>query len=374
LGNGTTGGPDGESGYDTPQEVTGITDAVSVSNDPLSYCAVLSSGGVDCWGQNIDGGLGNGTTGGPDGDDGYDTPQAVTGITDAVSVGGDNYGNFNSYCTLLSSGRMDCWGDNAYGELGNGTTGGPDGESGYDTPQAVTGITDAVSVGVDGVGYCAVLSSGGLDCWGYNAYGELGNGTINGPDGDSGYDTPQVVTGITDAVSVSGDNDATYNSYCAVLSSGGVDCWGYNYNGQSGNGTTGGPDSCAGGDYCYDTPQAVTGITDAVSVVGDDSAGYCAVLSSGGVDCWGANGAGELGNGTINGPDADGYDTPQAVTGITDAVSLGSSNEPFSSCVVLSSREVDCWGINSYGQLGNGTTGGPDGVYGYDTPQAVLAS
>ena len=50
------------------------------------YCALLSTGGVDCWGDNLDGELGNGTTGGPDGEDGYDTPQAVTGITNAVSV------------------------------------------------------------------------------------------------------------------------------------------------------------------------------------------------------------------------------------------------------------------------------------------------
>jgi alpha-tubulin suppressor-like RCC1 family protein len=93
---------------------------------------------------------------------------------------------------------VDCWGWNVDGELGNGTTGGPDGEQGYDTPQAVTGITDAVSVTYGYYGYCAVLSTGGVDCWGYNVDGELGNGTTGGPDegGDveeRGYDTPQAV-------------------------------------------------------------------------------------------------------------------------------------------------------------------------------------
>jgi alpha-tubulin suppressor-like RCC1 family protein len=292
LGNGTTGGPDGEDGYDTPQPVSSITDAVSVTiTDAVSvtsdgsgggYCAVLSTGSVDCWGD----------------EDYGDTARPISGITDAVSVASDGDG----YCAMLSTGGVDCWGVNFYGELGNGTTGGPD-DGGYDTPQPVSGITDAVSVASDDLGYCAVLWTGGVDCWGYNDGGQLGNGTTGGPDGEYGYDTPQPVSGITDAVSVTTDG-----GYCAVLSTGGVDCWGSNDGGELGNGTTGGPD----GEYGYDTPQPVSGITDAVSVASDDL-GYCAVLSTGGVDCWGYNYYGELGNGTIGGPDDGGYDTPQPV-------------------------------------------------------------
>ena len=369
VGNGTIGGPDGEGGYDTPQAVSGITNAVSVTgDDDDGYCALLSTGGVDCWGYNPDGELGNGTIGGPDGEGGYDTPQAVSGITNAVSVtGGDDEGY--GYCALLSTGGVDCWGYNGDGELGNGTIGGPDGEGGYDTPQAVSGITNAVSVtgGDDeGYGYCALLSTGGVDCWGYNGDGEVGNGTIGGPDGEGGYDTPQAVSGITNAVSVTGGDDEGYG-YCALLSTGGVDCWGYNGDGEVGNGTIGGPDGEGG----YDTPQAVTGITDAASVTGDDD-GYCALLSTGGVDCWGYNPDGELGNGTTGGPDGeDGYDTPQAVTGITDAVSVTGDDEGGGYCALLSTGGVDCWGYNPDGELGNGTTGGPDGEDGYDTPQAV---
>ncbi len=100
-----------------------------------------------------------------------------------------NYG----FCAVLSTGAVDCWGYNYYGELGNGTTGGPDGTG---TPQAVTSLSDAVSVSssnnIDG-GYCAQLSSGRVDCWGYNANGELGNGTTGGPDGKGGYDTSHPV-------------------------------------------------------------------------------------------------------------------------------------------------------------------------------------
>ena len=179
------------------------------------------------------------------------------------------------------------------------------------TPPPLSPVTDATSLASDGEGdgYCAVLSSGGVDCWGYNDAGQVGNGTIGGPGGVSGYDTAQVVTGVTDAVSIASSVNA--DSYCALLSTGGVDCWGANGAGELGNGRFGGPDSCDGGDYCFDTAQPVTGITDAVSVTSGANAGYCALRSTGGVDCWGDNQFGELGDGTVDGPDgAIGYDTP----------------------------------------------------------------
>ncbi len=378
LGNGTTGGPDcNGSCYDTPQAVTGITTAISVTSVSsvdlaAGYCAVLSTGGVDCWGDNTDGQLGNGTTGGPDCNGScYDTPQPVTGITNAALLTNDADGED---CAVLLTGSVDCWGDNVWGQLGDGTTGGPDGVSpfaGYDTPQAVSGITDAVSIAGDvGSSTCAVLSTAGVDCWGANS-GQLGNGTVGGPDGENGYDTPQAVSGIADAASVTSDADG---EYCAVLTTGGVDCWGYNGDGELGNGTIGGPD----GEDGYDTPQAVNGITDALSVTSYDVVteyndfGYCAVLSTGEVHCWGGNSTGEIGNGTIGGPDhEDGYDTPQVVAGVTGATSATTdASGNFGNCAVLMAGGMDCWGYNGDDELGSGTVSGPD-KDGDDTPQAV---
>ena len=382
LGNGTIGGPDGVGGYDTPQAVTGITDAASIYNNDNyinddGYCALLSTGGVDCWGDNSFGELGNGTIGGPDGANGYDTPQAVTGISNAVSLASDGSddGYGDGYCAVLSTGAVDCWGTNERGQLGIGAIDGPDGNEGYDTPQVVVGLTGAVSIsgagGDDstGDGYCALLSSGGVDCWGDNLSDTVGNGMSGGPDGVGGYDSPQAVSGLTTAVSLSTDD----SSYCAVLSNGGVDCWGNDYEGSLGGGVLGN-----GATGNADSPQAVSGITDAVSVSSDHDWGYCAVLSTGGVDCWGDNEFGQLGNGTIGGPGGEqtdpGYDTPQTVSSITDATSVFPAGSSY--CAVLATGGVDCWGANTNGELGNGTVGGPDGppdnYTGYDTPQMVV--
>ncbi|HUD16414.1 MAG TPA: hypothetical protein VMQ59_04090, partial [Acidimicrobiales bacterium] len=96
---------------------------------------------------------------------------------------------------VLATGGVDCWGWDDYAQLGNGTTAGPDGENGYDTPQAVIDMTNAVSVITQiEAGNCAVLSTSGMACWGYNYLGELGNGSTGGPDGIGGYDTPQTVS------------------------------------------------------------------------------------------------------------------------------------------------------------------------------------
>ena len=380
IGNRTFNGPDGTggAGYDTPQTVTGITDATFIASDSdHSYSALLSTRRVVCWGYVGAGQLGNGAT--PHGWDGYNTPQTVKGITDAVSVYGDGLGQ-GDYCAILSTGGVDCWGDNGNGELGNGTIGGPL-SGGYDTPQAVIHLTHAVSVVSDDSyqgGRCALLSTGGVECWGDNLLGEVGNGTTGGPDGRDGadYDTPQAVVGITNAVSVTGElagssEGASLGGYCAVLSTGRVVCWGDNRDGEMGKGTRNGPDGQDGQDYGYDTPQAVANITNAVSVTseGDD---YCAVLSTGGVECWGDNAGGKLGNGTTGGLDGGGsYDTPRPVTGITNATSVA-SGPAISACALLVTHRVDCWGDDAFGELGNGTTGGPDGGQGYDTPQAVV--
>jgi alpha-tubulin suppressor-like RCC1 family protein len=207
-------------------------------------------------------------------------------------------------------------------------------------------LTNVVSVAGDSASasYCAVLSTGKVECWGYNGDGQLADGTTaNSP-------VPVAALGITDAKAVASDTDG--GSFCAVLSTGHLDCWGYNGYGELGNGNTTTP---------YTVPQSVKNITTATAVIGGDY-GFCARLSTGHLDCWGYNGDGELGNGTVT-TDSD---VPVAVHVITDATTLISGYYNF--CARLSTSHLDCWGSNTSGELGDGSTAGYS-----DVPVAVLA-
>ena len=358
-----------------PVQVSGLAHVASVVGIGFQngYCALLQSGGVECWGDNSWGQIGNGVTGGPGcGGTCFDTPQTVTGISNAISISA----TFYSYCALLRTGSVDCWGSNSEGEIGNGSGSFPGGCGPgpcFNTPQQVVSISTATSVTSGGEGFCALLSSGAIKCWGNNGLGELGNGTLNGPDCGNGCNqTPQDVIGITDASAVVSDWDY---GYCALLKSGGIECWGNDQTGQMGNGTgSSGTPGCGSvnaalAPYCFDTPQSVSGISTATSVapsgggVGDaygDGNAYCAVLTSGSVECWGDNHRGIIGNGTVGGPGCGGtcYTAPQQVSNITTATSVSSDGQGF--CAFLTDWTLSCWGVNDSGQVGNGVAGGPD--------------
>ena len=269
----------------------------------------------------------------------FTTPVAVSGIGNATEV---SAGGFHT-CALLSGGSVDCWGYNKYGELGDGGT------KESTTPVAVSGISNAIEVSGGDFHTCALLSGGKIDCWGENAFGQLGNGTYQNSS------TPVAVSGISTATSVTAGNLGT----CATLSGGKVDCWGYGEFGELGDGKT----------ENSPTPVAVSGISTATSVaaVGDFHA--CAVLSGGKIDCWGDNEDGELGNGTT-----ENSSIPVAVSGITTGAEVAAG--AFHSCARLSGKSLDCWGENYFGELGDGTTENssiPVAVSGITTAAGITA-
>jgi alpha-tubulin suppressor-like RCC1 family protein len=161
LGDGITGGS--EEVQSTPGEVKGIRKATQVSAAGYDTCALLSSGHIDCWGENSAGQLGNGSE-----STDQDAPVEVKGVVDGTQIStGVDYS-----CALLSSAAIDCWGWNYDGELGDGTT------TSSSTPVEVHDISDATSVAAGTADTCARLSSSTVDCWGEGYYGQLGDGVL----------------------------------------------------------------------------------------------------------------------------------------------------------------------------------------------------
>jgi alpha-tubulin suppressor-like RCC1 family protein len=154
----------------TPVSVTGISGAVAIGTGGWSVtgdtqaCALLSGGTIKCWGGNGGGALGSGTR------VRYSpTPVSVKGISTAKAVSTGGAGG----CALLSGGTIKCWGYNAEGQLGNG---GKPYIQFSSTPVSVKGISTAKAVSTGSRGSCALLAGGTIKCWGDNRYGELGNG------------------------------------------------------------------------------------------------------------------------------------------------------------------------------------------------------
>ena len=254
----------------TPVDVLGLTSGVaSVSAGYSHTCAVTTAGGLKCWGLDSNGQLGNDTalTNQP-------TPVAVLGLTSgvaSVSAGGTHT------CAMTTTGGATCWGADIYGQLGNDVA-----LTNKPTPVTVLGLASGVaSVSAGYFHTCAVTTTGGVKCWGYDAQGQLGNDVAltNQP-------TPVEVLGLTSGVAslVAGSNHT-----CAVTTTGGVKCWGYDAQGQLGNDValTNQP-----------TPVEVLGLTSGVSLVSAGGAHTCAITTAGGVKCWGYDIFGQLGNDT----------------------------------------------------------------------------
>jgi alpha-tubulin suppressor-like RCC1 family protein len=222
-----------------------------------------------------------------------------------------------------------CWGFNGInGQLGDGTT------EDRPTPANVAGLGGRiVSIAVGYFHACALTASGGVKCWGSNAYGQLGNGTALHPEQHTAVDA----AGLSGVVGISAGDNHT----CAVTRQGGVKCWGENSAGQLGDGTT----------QRRLTPVDVVGLDSRAMMVSAGSAYTCAVTTAGAAKCWGDNREGNLGNGTTQARQL----TPMDISGLNGGI-LQIAAGAGSTCALSTSGGAKCWGLNIFGRLGDGTT------------------
>jgi alpha-tubulin suppressor-like RCC1 family protein len=278
LGDGTT------ADHTTPAAVPGLGSVTDIGTGYSHSCAVVS-GGVKCWGDNTFGQLGNGST------TDHTSPIDVFGLTSGVvAVAAGQYFN----CALTTGGGVKCWGDNVYGQLGDGST------MQRIQPVDVTGLSSGVMAiaASEGGHTCALLDTGAVKCWGNNEYGQLGeNRACPTP-----CTSPVDVTGLSSGVS---EITVGYFSTCALLS-GSMKCWGNNQFGQVG-------DNQVCGVLCG-TPVDVSGLPAGVTTITAGARHTCARTASA-IYCWGDNFEGQVGD---NGECGTACLVPVAVTGAAD--------------------------------------------------------
>lgn len=308
-----------------PVAVLGLNSVRSIAPGKAHTCAVMQDNTARCWGGNAMGQLGDGTA-----TDRCLGPVVVSGLSSVrnISVGGWQT------CAVLEDGSARCWGYNACGQLGDGTT------TSSSVPVVASGLSNARvrSIAAGEHFTCALLEDGTAQCWGCNNLHQLGDGTATGS-----Y-VPMPVSGLSTMSSISASGWHT----CAILEDNTASCWGWNKYGQLGDGTNIGSKAPAVVSGCGPHPSTSNNTSNVCSGMAEVGCGErftCAILEDKTVRCWGRNDGGELGDGTRTDSNV-----PVAVKGVDRArsISVGASH----SCAVLTNGTARCWGDYSYGKLG----------------------
>jgi len=323
-----------------PAAVAGALRFVTLDAGHDHTCGPTASGEAHCWGFNADGQLGSTLTSptlcGPPEGPCTRRPEPVTGgfTFTAISAGGEHT------CGLTGGGDAYCWGSNVSGQLGDSTT------TSAAAPVPVGGGLTFASISAGNNHTCGVSGSGEAFCWGWNTQGRLGDGTYV----PKSY--PVAVAGAHAFQSVTaGATDYT----CGVTTGGDAYCWGCNEVGKLGAGPNATLRTDCDHSQCMWTPIAVTGSYTWRSAL---PASYhtCGIAADGSAFCWGGNWVGQLGNGTTAGSQFSPVPqpTPVAVTGGLAFRSL--SPGLAHTCAIATTGVAYCWGLNDLGQAAAGTS------------------
>ncbi len=319
-----------------PTPLVGSQGFAAVEAGASHTCAVLVQGQVLCWGSNTVGQVGVSPVGGTE-----STPLAVNGMDGVVQLAA----GAGHTCALRYDGTVWCWGDDAVGQLGDGA---PSGISTAPVQVLSSGgpMTGIVELVAGSNHTCARADDGTVRCWGFNLFGQLGDGTTSNRTEATG------TSGLGAVITLA----AGPNHTCAMAVNLLVRCWGLNFDGQLGNGATGSTSTA---------PVTVVGLSTPVVGLTGGVAHSCAVVPGTSAVCWGANSFGQLGDGTT-GPAVGAVTGPAGVGSVVRQVAAGDQH----TCAVVWAEfasSASCWGLNGSGQLGRNSTATPG-----TTPAPVL--
>jgi alpha-tubulin suppressor-like RCC1 family protein len=276
------------------------------------FCDISESGDLRCWGDNTYGELGDGTK--------------TSRLTPVVIDSGVKYKKVsmatNHACGVTTTGLLKCWGLNSSGQLGDGTT----------VDKYVPTLTsDSSTLYKDvSVGYsysCAVTKLGKIKCFGFNGYYQVGDGTSVNKTNPTLIDSSETYSSV----------DLGYNHACAITSSdGSLKCWGVNTNRNLGDGTT----------TTRTTPIVVDSSFKYLSVVASYNGFTCGITTDHDLRCFGNNSSGQLGINSLTTSD------PVTVDSGVKYQSVSAYNNW--TCAITTDGELKCFGNNGAGQAGNG--------------------
>ncbi len=325
----------------------------------VNTCAILQTGALKCWGNNTNGQLGIGSTvskGNSSGQMGDNLPLVNLGANVKVK---DVAIGFDHICALLEDSRVKCWGDNADGQLGleNLNSRGAQASEMGDALPALnfgTGLS-AVMITAGDRFSCALLNNGKIKCWGDNEYGQLGSGDVSsrgGTPNSMGDQLPFVNLGSNvKSIELRGGRQ----HLCARLENNQIKCWGRNDLGQLGQGDTSSRGSAE--NQMGDNLKPVDLGSHEVQSYSVGRHHNCVYTKKGEVICWGYNDRGQLGIGDTNyrGDEGDEMGSKLQSLDLENGLTISSIQlSGYHTCASFVTGTVKCWGANESGQLGYG--------------------
>ncbi|MGH7568126.1 MAG: RCC1 domain-containing protein [Gemmatimonadales bacterium] len=308
-----------------PSRVAGSATYASVTAGGGHTCAVTTGGAPQCWGLNFTGQLGDGST------TRRTTPVVVSGgLTLTTLDAGGTY----SCGLIVADSTAWCWGWGGTGQLGDGAR-----SAAQPTPVAVLGGRKYTAVSGGTQHTCGLAADSTAWCWGDNGFGQLGNGTL------ADTTQPVLVSGGLKLIAIT----TGYFHTCALAPNGDAFCWGDNSTGQLGDTLVVGSSN---------TPRLVLG-GQSFAAITAGAVHTCGITVGGAGYCWGSGASGQLGSqpaalcGTTAGLQ-ECTRVPALISGGLSFVRISGGTRH--SCGLTTGQLVYCWGLNNYGQLGDGSS------------------